>query len=249
MKYLTILLLLLHSPLKSMTFHTIVNGYWNDTMVWAGHVVPPNTMSDTFIISDSILLDSGLVFNHCYVLIDSSGGLCGHYTVSFINGSLWNNYGIMEADSILVLSGSDANNFSYGRIIFSRIITFSGSGTHGDFTGYVCGCIWDTCFVPIIPPPPDTNTYPNSSSPPEIVCSITLNPTYGEGNFTVAYTQSIQSSFLLFDDTGRKIYASELTGTAGNQSFYLNYLSNGLYLWEVINDNGICNKGKIMVAK
>ena len=221
MKYLTILLLLLHSPLKSMTFHTIANGYWNDTMVWAGHVVPPNSMSDTFIISDSILLDSGLVFNHCYVLIDSSGGLCGHYTVSFINGSLWNNYGSTcnVQDSAVNLAGNQGG---------SGVPTFIANY---DYSNSIANCSDEGI------PNNTSNTY-----------SISLYPNPNNGTFTLHSQLSILNCQLkVMDVLGRTVYSYSID----NLSIINCQLSieSGIYFWEVMNDSGILANGKLAVIK
>jgi hypothetical protein len=229
-----------------MTFQTIANGHWNDPLVWSGNIVPPYTSSDSFIINDSIRIDNDLFFTGAYIQIDSTGGLCGHYEIDLTNGTIWKNYGYFEFDTMNIVS-SILYNYTNGTINYLLGIHLTGSGGNLESTGAINGGYWDTCFGnnKIV----DTVINHYNPPPPEIICSATLNPTLSQGNFTLSYIQPVQSTFILFDDIGRKVFESNLTGESSIENFNLNNFANGLYLWEVINENGICNKGKLEIMK
>src|ERR1035437_2238722 len=80
---------------------------------------------------------------------------------------------------------------------------------------------------------------------------ISLYPNPTSGNFTITYhlNNNPKASFQIIDVTGRIVYTTAISGTEGTQMISVPDLSNGIYYWEMITNNGIEGKGKIAVIK
>lgn len=221
-----------------MTYHTVSNGYWNDTMVWAGHVIPPYSSSDSFIIDDSIRSEHDLIFDGAYVQIDSTGGLCGHYLIKLMGGSLLINSGYFEIDS-LYQAYADMITKGYGIIRHNKnwLMELGGSNITTEHA-FDYGGFWDTCFGPR--PPIDSANVKYEFKMWGNLCNGIVN---------FGYTQPSPSRFLLFDILGQKVFETELTGKWGNRDLYLNHIANGLYFWNAISDNDLVGKGKLVIKR
>jgi len=96
---------------------------------------------------------------------------------------------------------------------------------------------------------PDSLTTGMKLIPNKEAISIYPNPT--SSNFTLTYhlNNNPKASFQILDVTGRKVYATNIIGTDGTQNISISDLSNGIYYWEMISNNGIEGKGKIAVIR
>ena len=67
------------TSISTVTWQAANRGFWQDSALWVGGVVPDTTSSDTFVISHPIVIESDLILESgAHMLIDSTGGICGH---------------------------------------------------------------------------------------------------------------------------------------------------------------------------
>jgi hypothetical protein len=92
------------------TYQKVSNGYWDDSLTWASHTIPPYNTSDTIFIRDSIRFASDIYLQSGALMqIDSGGGLCGHETINIHTGALLSNSGSLEVDRLIVQGGNFEN--------------------------------------------------------------------------------------------------------------------------------------------
>ena len=78
---------------------------------------------------------------------------------------------------------------------------------------------------------------------------VNVYPSPNDGKFTLSYHLSSSDNELqLMDFTGRKVYYQTLNNNDGRVSIDVD-LSNGIYYWEVVSENGIEGKGRIAIIK
>jgi hypothetical protein len=128
------------------TYITAVNGNWNNQGCWANSFIPLFTINDTVIIKHHIVLPSNLtLLNGAYILIESTGGLCGHIEIELNTGATLIKYGILEID-VLNQSGGIVSLYPPGNTIFTQY----GSLTGGSFnnTSNLSVGPWFECQMP-----------------------------------------------------------------------------------------------------
>jgi len=148
-KQLTIFILLncFSGFIHAITYHTHYSGLWSNNSVWDGGIAPAVTTSDTIIISKFIEFNSTLEFlSGAYVLIDSSGALCGHDTIIFNTGSDMAVYGLLECDVFLV-PGGHINFYSSARIIWTQYAQLTVPGASLNSSGAAINTgVWFNCL-------------------------------------------------------------------------------------------------------
>lgn len=88
----------------------------------------------------------------------------------------------------------------------------------------------------------------NEISPNKAIGIVFPNP--GKDQFTLCYHLNSSESMLQIKDiTGRLVYKETISGNLGNTIIKTSELSNGTYLWEITNNDGIEAKGKLSVLK
>ncbi len=79
---------------------------------------------------------------------------------------------------------------------------------------------------------------------------VSVYPNPNDGNFTVSYNVASQASALrIVDMAGRAVLVQTLTGVEGKANVNASDLSKGIYYWEVISNEGVSSKGKIVIVK
>lgn len=79
---------------------------------------------------------------------------------------------------------------------------------------------------------------------------IKVFPNPNNGNFTLYYhLTSSKSTLQLVDVTGRAVYNQNLNGFEGTEYINVSDISTGVYFWQVVSENNIVLKGKIVVVK
>jgi len=74
-------------------------------------------------------------------------------------------------------------------------------------------------------------------------------PNPNNGNFTLEFNIQASGIFNLYDVLGQELLQQPLQGEAGIQNIYSVNLSNGIYFWEIVTENGVAAKGKIGIIK
>ncbi len=129
----------------SATFHTIANGYFNQPSVWQNGNIPPLSSSDSIMIHHDIALTDDLeLINGGHLEIDSSGGICGHITLTMGVNSTMLKYGYCQIDTLLI-PGGDVDFYPPGFSIFAMWAQLSNGGSFSlNGSGLVVGA-WFQC--------------------------------------------------------------------------------------------------------
>jgi hypothetical protein len=146
---LSIILFTGTTNLFATTWETADRGFWADSSVWVGGIVPPHASNDTFLIKHPIVIDQNLIFNSgASVLIESDGGICGHYKTNVNSNASIFSYGILELDSLHVLGG--LVTFKDGQLLLTEYarIEVSGARLKIDSAGIMKVGIWFDCVLP-----------------------------------------------------------------------------------------------------
>jgi len=78
---------------------------------------------------------------------------------------------------------------------------------------------------------------------------ISLLPNPNDGNFILTYhLTAINAELRINDITGRMVHSQLLSGTDGSETITAN-IHAGIYLWEIIYNNEVLDKGKMAVMK
>jgi len=135
LKTVFILNLLGATALRAETWTTVHAGFWNSPSVWSTGVVPPHSGNDTFNLRHCIAIDQNLSFNTGgRLLIDSTGGICGHYTVTINANVNFDKYGILEIDTLVIQSGH-VDFYPPGAAILTWYGIITGAGAYLDVHG------------------------------------------------------------------------------------------------------------------
>jgi PKD repeat protein len=79
--------------------------------------------------------------------------------------------------------------------------------------------------------------------------SMSIYPNPNDGTFELTSQRAIPSSqFEIKDVLGRNLYSYSICNFQGKETFTIP-LSNGIYFWEVITDDGIFAKGKLLIQR
>ncbi len=235
---LLFLLLLFYRSARSTTWITIDNGNWNDSSVWLSGIVPSYSNADTILIKDTVYFDGDINLNSGALLqIDSGGGLCGHYNITVYSGAIINKYGALDLDTLFVVGG--IGNFIGPGFLMWYISGHGGGSMYFNAVGLMT--TWDTCFIPtpvVIPP-----------ENPVIKNEYSIYPNPSSGYFNLKYFQENESIFNFYNVLGQKLFSKKLFGTSDIVNFVENNLNNGMYYWEVVSDDKICQNGKQLIIK
>jgi hypothetical protein len=118
---------LIFCQLRAGTYYTIADGYWGTPNVWLNSQIPPLTGSDSIYIRNSLTYSYSITFtSSTYILIDSTGSLCGHRRIFVPNGSSIDNYGELYADT-LVINGGIVTNYNLVYLTNMAALTAGGS--------------------------------------------------------------------------------------------------------------------------
>lgn len=107
-KLIYILLFALIAPngLSAKVYSSIQKGQWSDPYIWANAEAPGNQTGDTVIIRHYIDVRSDLFMNSgAHLKIDSSGGLCGHISLTIYQNASFYKNGSLQIDSLFVKGG------------------------------------------------------------------------------------------------------------------------------------------------
>jgi gliding motility-associated-like protein len=142
----------LHVNSYSTSVYTVCDGYWNDTTIWLGGVLPAS--GDDIFINHIVRLDtSNYTFNNNQILIDSDGNLCGD-TLEVANGSTLTIVGSINILMYLFVNGTQVYN--YGTTYSNGTIQISGAGGYWSNmgSGYIltgtgfCPPFFNNCSSP-----------------------------------------------------------------------------------------------------
>jgi len=116
---------------KALTVKSIVSGDWENPSTWSTHQVPSNP--DSVIVLHYISLNQNLTLGSPTVLfINSSGTICGNYTMETLCGASFVNYGYMYLDQIKTRAGANFNEIQCK----SSITLLGCSSGGGSFNSY-----------------------------------------------------------------------------------------------------------------
>ena len=174
--------------------------------------------------------------------IDSTGGICGHHTITVKSGARITKFGILELDT-LNIPGGIATCLATGQVILTcyGIITNGGSLS-------VNGCAlavgpWFSCLMPAYSFLAGIEEM-NSNS------SVVFYPNPSDGNFTFEYKLSSSKATLkIIDLLGEAVYSQTIEDSEGSLAIKISEFGKGIYFWEIISGDGSSNKGKIEVLK
>lgn len=240
-----VFIFLILQSVKSTTWETVSNGYWYNGSTWLGGIAPPYSSSDTFIIRHFIVIQEDIYLNtDAFVHIDSTGGLCGHHTVTVNSQATMLKYGIFEFDTLLV-PGGKVLCFGPGNGILTKYAKVSNGGSFTVYGGIVTVGLWFNCQLP-------EYSFAMGSSIEEKTSneSFILFPNPSNGNFQLSYQSLLGKSELQIKDiVGRTVYKQNIFGESNTENIDATDLINGVYYWSVISNDGISAKGKIVIMK
>lgn len=225
------------------TWTTVSNGFWNTASIWQGGIVPPYSNSDTFRIKHPVVFENSLVFNSgSLVKIDSTGGLCGHHTISVFTNARIIKHGILEADSLLI-PGGIVNCNATGAVVLTQtaILTVGGSLT-------ISGCSfsvgpWFNCVQP-------EYHFAIGIEEEMIENNIRIFPNPSNGIFEISEDNfRKETQLIIIDVLGRILYNRPLDTSSKNRSIDISFLDNGIYSWVLFSDDKKFGRGKIEIIK
>jgi hypothetical protein len=202
---------------KALTWKTVSNGNWVAGSTWQGGVAPPSSSSDTFLIKHNININSNLTLaTNAFLQIDSTGGICGHYTVTVQSGAKIIKYGTINLDVINVPGGL-VNCYNPGAVIITQYGVISNGGQLSTF-----GCAftvgpWFTC---IFPGDDDIETFEK--------LGFNLYPNPNKGIFTIETKACI--TVQLYNVTGNMFLNKSINNKALIDA---NNLSEGVYFMQI----------------
>jgi len=222
--FMLCLVIFLSDKLIASSFSTAVNGNWNNPGCWTNANIPAFNISDTIIIKHHIVLPSNLnLLNGAHVLIESTGGLCGHFEVNVNTNASIIKYGILEID-VLNQSGGMVNLMPPGNTIFTQYGLLTG-GTFNNTSNFAVGP-WFECQMPEYQFLNGLNENANSR--------INLFPNPVETTLNIDIPISIKSYLLcVYDAQGVCVLIKEIHGTEIQVD--LSGLFAGLYFLQLAN--------------
>lgn len=132
-----LLFLALLPPLtgSATTFTSAAPGYWNNPQCWLNGQIPSLAGGETILIKHSIMFlqQLNLVANTA-IIVDSTGGLCGHYQVIIPTGSSLHNYGSFYSDTV-TLPGGHLYNYASGDMLVTVFGLVNNGGGWSNYGG------------------------------------------------------------------------------------------------------------------
>jgi hypothetical protein len=229
---ITIFLVFFTQFAKAITWKTVAAGNWNVGGIWQGGIAPPLSNSDTFLIRHNLIISNNLYFNSNALLqIDSTGGICGHYTMTVNLDAKVVKYGTLDLDTINIPGGL-VNFYSPGSVIITQYGVLSNGGqlnTNG------CSVIVGPWF----------NCQFRDDSGIEVFEKSTFNlyPNPNNGTFTIETNPSVKLIAQIHDIDGKIILNQIINGKAIIDA---RSLSDGIYNVSAINNERVINKRMVI---
>lgn len=211
---------------KATSYTTAVNGHWSNQGCWVNGLIPPFTTSDSIVIKHHIVLPSNLsLLSGASLLIESTGGLCGHFEINIAAGASILKYGILEID-VLNQSGGSVNLLPPGNTIFTQYGFLSG-GSFSNTSNFAVGP-WFECQMPEYQFLNGINDHLNKGS-----INIFPNPVEQFIYFD-APNSSNKIACLVFDSKGTLILQKQLSHN--QKQIDVSELQSGMFFLQIILD-------------
>lgn len=235
---LAILLFIVLAPLVShaATHETISRGFWQDSTVWVGGVVPDTTSSDTFIINHPIVLESDLTLESgAFISINTNGGICGHQIATVLSGGRLEVSGILELDELYVDGGSV--RIFEGNVkltTFAQIKGLGGNLKVEEEANLVVG-EWFECLLPdyafAVEQTADISDSPKTYS-------ISVHPNPFTNSISIENIKSSVVNVSVFDLLGNEVLSSQFYSSR-NETLNLSFLNDGIYILTVVDKDEV----------
>ena len=225
-------LLIWSIKLKASSYTTAVNGNWNNPGCWVNADIPAFNCSDTIIIKHHIVLPSNInLLNGAYLLIDSTGGLCGHFIIDVNAGASILKYGILEID-VLNQWGGSVNLLPPGNTIFTQYGLLTG-GSFNNTSNLSVGP-WFECQMPEYQ---FLNTLNKEKKE-----GVKLYPNPVTNTINLDFNLSFQSyNIFIFDIQGKLVFKNVYS--AHQNLIDVSVLNNGLYFLQIVyNETSVLTK-------
>ncbi|MEO8151177.1 MAG: T9SS type A sorting domain-containing protein [Bacteroidia bacterium] len=214
------------SSLKATVWTTVSTGYWNDPAIWSAGIVPLYSTTDTFDIQHYIVMEDNLSFNTgSQLVIESTGGICGHHNITINANVPVVKYGILEIDTLLV-NGGQVNCYAPGRVTLTCAGIVTGAGAYFVVNG--CSMFvgpWFDCVQPEYSFTLSAIEEQNENT------DFDLFPNPNDGSFVLSLHQHFSDAhIMLIDLTGRIVLLQAIPGNEGDQAFNAKGISPGLYM-------------------
>lgn len=221
-KLIYILLLALIAPngLSARVYSSIQKGQWSDPYIWANAEAPGNQTGDTVIIRHYIDVRSDLFMNSgAHLKIDSSGGLCGHISLTvYQNASFYKN-GSLQIDSLFVKGGYVIFDGPGAAILYRQAsLTLSGAYMRVKGGSFEVGP-WFNCTTR----PSETGL----SRPENSFVSVYPNP--ANGIVRIGCGQESAASVSVYAANGQMVHAELQTNEKNTAFIDLSHHAPGLY--------------------
>ena len=209
------------------TWETSSKGYWQDSSIWVGGVVPDTSSNDTFLISHPIVIENDLTLaSGAYMLIEKDGGICGHQIATVLGNAQLLVYGILELDELYVNSGF-VRVFE-GDIILTTFAQIKGQGGTlkvEEEASMVVG-EWFDCLLPDY-----SFARTNTANIEEEISKLTIstypNPFSDKISINNPLNETLQVK--LFDVMGCTVFTTTLFSKT-EKEISLSFLKKGVYL-------------------
>lgn len=213
------------------TYTTAVNGNWNNIGCWVGGAVPSFDCADSIIIKHHLILPSNLVLQSgAYLIIESNGGLCGHFQINVNNGVNLLKYGILEIDA-LNQSGGAVTLLPPGNTIFTQYGLITG-GTFDNTSNFMVGP-WFECQLP---------EYQFLNGLDDHLTNLKLqifpNPATNYLTLNLPASTAVYN-VLIFDDKGSIVYQKEINHSQNRIN--IEELITGLYFIQLITNQSLAS--------
>jgi hypothetical protein len=230
---LFVVLIIGFKSLSATIWETATKGFWQDSTVWVGSVAPETTSSDTFLINHPIVIENDLTLEPgAYMLIDSTGGICGHQIAEVLNNAVLEVFGILELDELYVNSGFV--HIFKGNVKLTTYAEIRGQGGRlkvDDDAKFVVG-EWFECLLPYYAFALD-NTARLSDNP--ILEATTIYPNPFTNFFTITNPYKEWSQIKISDLFGREVYFNSMYASE-EQKIDLHTWSKGVYVVTLSNN-------------
>lgn len=218
---------------KAVTWQTVSNGNWNAGYVWQGGVAPSSSsIADTFLIKHNINIISNLTLTaNAFLQIDSTGGICGHYTVTVQSGASISKYGTLNLD-VIDIPGGLVNCYKPGAVIITQYGVLSNGG---QLSTYGCAFSvgpWFNC------------QFPNSEGIQTLQTpTFVLYPNPAQNSFTLEVSSSEKQVVNIIDISGKIVLTQTIADTT---IINTESLCQGVYYVQVKTNTGIATQ-KIII--
>lgn len=113
------------SQIDAKQWHTANGGWWDDSTTWVGGIPASYSISDSVFIHHRVRFRKDIYFSKSYFQVDSTGGLCGFFTIHFGIGGQVIQYGPICCDSMLI-SGTVMKTYGPGNLLVRKSMQVKG---------------------------------------------------------------------------------------------------------------------------